>query len=87
MKLALETVQMYKTSDDKTFESKDEAIEHQIQLNKPKIYLVEVSCDVSRYIEKAFLTRERAENYREKIKKDYNNSFASFYVKEIELGE
>ena len=83
----LEIVQMYKTSDGKTFESKDEAIKHQIELNKPKVYLVEQYYSSSSNIEKAFMTRENAEKFKENLEKTYNDSHVYFSIKEVELGE
>lgn len=78
------TVQMYKTSDGKTFETKETALIHQEQLDKPKVYLVEEDYG-SRMtnIVKAFLTLEKAREFKKTM--EIENTSYYYEIKAVEL--
>ena len=68
------TVQMYRTSDGKTFKTQEDALTHQEQLEKPKVYLVEEDYgSATTNIVKAFLTLEKAREFKKIIEKENIN--------------
>ena len=78
------TVQMYKTSDGKTFETQEDALIHQEQLDKPKVYFVEEDYGSAKTnIVKAFLTLEKAREFKKTMEIENRNYY--YEIKAVEF--